>query len=220
MTTEINNIIQSTVEYKNFGFNALTISAIATIIFSLLQGYGIWKQSQEIWRKESGEAIAATFFFYNFFFFVIFLIYGLEEKSLAITLNGALSFFYLPILLGLKKFKGFTRGEIISAILMLPIIPAIIICPEKNLVLFVFSSISVIVIVKQFKEIMKDRDLGALSTKYIWMFLVTSIFWFIYYVTTKKWLLEIPCAIGTLLYGLVLILDKKFRFEKAKGLSN
>ena len=112
------DLFKRTVEYKEFGFNALTISASATIIFSLLQAYGIFGQSQKIWRNKSGEALSGTFFFYNFFYFLIFFIYGISEKSVAMSFNGALCFLYIPILIGLKKYKGFTKIEKITASLM------------------------------------------------------------------------------------------------------
>ena len=211
---EIISIIEETLEYKNLGLNALTISAIATILFTLLQSYGILKQGKEIRQKKSGESITPIFFVYNFFYFFIFFIYGLYENSIAMTLNGALSFLYLPILAGLKKYKGFSKKEIFLSLIMFLIVPAMFIYPERNHLLFFFSGISIIVVLKQFRELLKEGTFGALSIKYIWMFFVTSIFWCIYFAATEKWLLEIPCIIGTSLYAFVLILEKKLRTRK------
>lgn len=204
-------LFRNTLEYKDFGFNALTVSAIGTILFSLLQGYGILGQSHKIWRAKSGEAISSTFFFYNFFYFLIFLIYGIDEKSVAMSFNGALCFLYIPILVGLRKFKGFTKTEIISALLMFLIVPAMLFYQQKHQLLFLFSLVAIIAIVNQFKEIFRSGKFGILSIKYVWMFFVTSIFWCIYYAATKNWLLEIPCVTGTVLYSLVLILEKTKR---------
>ncbi|MFZ4632381.1 MAG: hypothetical protein ACOYL8_04255 [Patescibacteria group bacterium] len=214
MKAEIIEIFKNVVEYKNFGLNALTISAIATILFSILQAYGILKQNQAIREKESGESISTLFFFYNFFYFFIFFIYGISEKSLAMSINGALSFLYIPILSALRRFKGFTKGEVITALLMSLVVPAVIIYEEKHQLLFLFSCFSVVAIVKQFKEISKEVGFGALSVKYIWMFFITSIFWCIYFAATNNWLLEIPCVIGTTLYAAALILEKTWREQE------
>ena len=59
-------ILEKTIEYKNFGLNALTISAIATIIFSLISGYGVGRQAWKIWSEKSGKSVSPIFFAYNF----------------------------------------------------------------------------------------------------------------------------------------------------------
>ncbi len=207
----IKNTVEGTVEGKEFGWNTITIVALATIFFSFLQGYGIIRQSKEIWRRESGESITPAFFFYNFIYFLTFFVYGIEEKYIAITFNGALCFFYIPILLGLKKFKKFSRLDKILILSMTPMIPLIFIYPDKSHLLFAFSLISLVVIILQFKVILETRKFGAFSVQYLWMFFITSVFWSIYYMATKNWLLEIPCVAGVSLYCLVLILEKKWR---------
>jgi uncharacterized protein with PQ loop repeat len=205
---KIFELFKNAIEYKEFGLNALTISASATILFSLLQGYGILGQSNKIWKTKSGEALSGTFFFYNFFYFLIFLIYGINQKSIAMSFNGALCFLYIPILIGLRKYKGFSKGEKITAGFMSLIVPAMILYSQKHQLLFLFSLIAIVAIVNQFKEIFKTGDFGALSRKYIWMFFITSIFWSIYFAATENWLLEIPCVTGTVLYCLALIFEK------------
>lgn len=207
-------IIKKTIEYQEFGLNALTISAVATILFTFLQAYGICKQAKEIRDKESGEAIASVFFFYNFFYFFIFFVFGIMENSLAIVINGALCFFYLPILYGLKKYKKFSKKDITLIILMLIASSSVFFYPHKDQILFSFSFISLFVIAKQFKEFIKEKSLGAFSLKYLQMFFITSIFWCIYFAATGQWLLEITCVIGTMLYALILILQRKWKLEE------
>lgn len=207
-------LIQKTIEYREFGLNALTTSAVATILFTFLQAYGICKQAKEIKEKKSGEAITSIFFFYNFFYFFIFFVFGIIENSLAIIINGTLCFFYLPILFGLKKYKKFSKLDIILIFLMLIASSSIFFYPHKEQILFAFSFISLFVIIKQFREFIRERSLGAFSLKYLQMFFITSIFWCIYFAATGQWLLEITCVIGTLLYALVLIIQKKWTIEK------
>lgn len=207
-------ILKNTVEYKEFGFNTLTVAAIMTILFSFLQAYGIYKQGKEIWQKKSGEAIASVFFFYNFFYFFIFLIFGLMENKLAVIINGSLCFFYIPVLLGLKKYKKFSSLDRLMIILMLIASSSIFFYPRKDQLLFAFSLISLIVIIKQFREFIKERQLGAFSKKYLQMFFVTGIFWCIYFAAIGQWLLEITCVIGTILYALILILQRRWEMEE------
>jgi len=210
-------IIRNTVEYKNFGLNVLTISAIATIMFSFVKGYGIVKQGNEIWKKKSGESVSPIFFFYNLFFFSIFFIYGIEEKSLAIICNGSLFLFYIPILIGLKKYKGFSSREIFGAMIMSLVIPAVFFF-DKRQVVFTFSLIAVVAVIAQTKEIWKTKNFGAFSLKYLQTFFITSIFWSVYYTVTKNWLLLTLNIAETTALGIALILEKKWR--KPKRLSN
>src|SRR5680860_14422 len=98
--------------------HALTISTGTIIILSFIKGFGIIKQGIDIWKKKSGKSVSPIFFFYNFFYFLIFLLYGLEGKDTAFIVNGSLSFLYLPILLGLKKYHVFFKKEIYFIALM------------------------------------------------------------------------------------------------------
>jgi len=214
---DIINIFQNTVEYKNFGLNWLTASAIATIIFSFVKGYGIAKQKKEIWKNKTGESVSPIFFFYNLFFFSIFFLYGVEEKSIAITCNGSLFLFYIPILIGLKKYKGFSLREIFGAIIMSLVIPAVFFF-DKRQVVFAFSLVAVMAIAAQFREIWKTKSFGAFRLEYMQTFFVTSIFWDVYYAMTKNWQLLALNIAETIAFGIALILEKKWR--KPKRLSN
>lgn len=200
----------STVEYQNFGLNLFTISAFATIFFSLVKGYGITQQGVKIWRKKSGKNLSPIFFFYNFFYFLIFLFYGIEEKSLAITSNGLLSFFYLPVLFGLKKYRGFSKKELVLVIIMSLVIPLSFLF-NKNQIIFIFSIVAIVAFFSQFREIWLTKDFGALSVSYLKTFLVATIFWGIYYFFTKNYLLSILNDVELIIIGLALILEKKWR---------
>lgn len=205
--------IIKTIEYQNFGFNALTIAAGATIIFSLIKGYGIISQGLKIWKNKSGENVSAIFFFYNFFFFLLFLNYGIEEKSLAITVSGALSILYLPILFGLKKYRGFSKKEIYFAILMSFIFLLSFLFDKSHMIL-VFSIIATMAIFSQIKEIWKEKKFGAFSVRYLQTFLAATLFWGIYYVMTQNWLLSILNAVEIVLFTTALILEKRWREKK------
>lgn len=214
---EFISIFQDTVEYKNFGPNFLTGSAIATIIFSFVKGYGITRQGMDIWKEKSGESISPIFFFYNLFFFFIFFIYGIEgndaeEKSIAITCNGSLFLFYIPILIGLKKYRGFSLKEIFAAIIMSLVIPAVFFF-DKRQVVFAFSILAVVAVTAQFKEIWKTKKFGAFSLEYMQTFFVTSIFWDVYYAVTKNWLLLTLNIAETIAFGIALILERKWRIK-------
>jgi len=208
-------ILQKMVEFQNFGLNALTISAAVTIFFSLVKGYGVFRQGKEVWEKRSGENVSPIFFSYNFLYFLIFLVFGLQEMSLAIIANGSLCLFYLPILVGLKKFRGFSKKELGMITLMSLVIPAIFLF-EKERVVFAFSICGGIAIFIQGKEIIKERSFGAFSIRYLQTFFAASLFWGIYYACTNNYWLGFLNGCEVIILGIALALERHWRRQKAK----
>ena len=206
-------ILEKTIEYKNFGLNALTISAIATIIFSLISGYGVGRQAWKIWSEKSGKSVSPIFFAYNFFYFLIFFVYGFEEKSLAIIISGSLCLLYLPILFGLKKFRGFTFSDITMMLAMATVIPLLFFF-DKEKIVSLFSLAAVIAIISQIKEIWKKKDFGAFSIVYLYTLLINSVFWCIYYTATKSWFLDSLSIAEGLFISASLIINRKWKKRK------
>lgn len=203
-------MIRATEELQNFGLLVLNMSSTATIILSFIKGYGVTKQGIDIWKKKSGEKVSPIFFFYNFFYFLLFLTYGIEERRLAIIVNGSLCLLYIPILLGIRKYRGFSEKEIYFIGLMSLIIP-ISFFFDREQIIFIFSITAIIAVFSQVKEIWKEKKFGALSVHYLRTFFVATIFWGFYFLVTKKWLLEALNAVEMMALVTALILEKKWR---------
>ena len=157
-------------EYKNFGFNVLTVSAIATILFATLEGWAVVKQKQKILLNESGKSIANIMFILLTFVFISFIIYGIEIKSLVLIFNGILFLFYFSIIKGLYKYKGFSRLDkfvflncVFGILLMLVLKEK----TEKELLFFLFISASLIASVWQPLELWKEKDPGSVEIKLV-----------------------------------------------------
>lgn len=208
-------ILEKMVEVQNFGFNALTISAAATIFFSLIKGYGVVKQGKAIWKERSGENVSPIFFSYNLLFFLIFLIFGFQERSLAIIVNGSLCLLYLPILIGLKKFRGFSRKEFGAMALLTIVVPAVFLF-EKEQVVFAFSVCGGLAIFIQGKEIITKKSFGNFSRHYLQTFFIASLFWGGYYACTKKYWLGFLNGAEVLILGSALFLEWFWRRQKTK----
>lgn len=200
------------IDFANATFlrQALTISTGATIIISLIKACGIAKQGIDIWKKKSGEKISPIFFFYNFFYFFVFLLYGIEEKDVALTVNGLLSFVYIPILIGLKKYHTFSEKESYFIEMMSLIIPASFFF-DKDKIILVFSVAAAIAIFDQAKKILKEKDFGNLSVRYLQTFLVATILWEFYYLITTNWILGALNIAEIIILITALILERKWR---------
>ena len=100
------------VELRNFGWNAVTISFVATLLFSLWAAWGLYDQVKKIWGSRSGEAVSNIWFICATALFGATIIYGVSTRSIAVTFSGlARGPLHVPILIGLAKFKDFTKRE-------------------------------------------------------------------------------------------------------------
>ena len=213
-------LLKSTVEYQNWGYNALTFSAIGTFLFTFLQMWSFGQQNKRIWSSRSGEAVSVPMFSYWLFYWTAFLIYGVFGKSIAIVFNSLMFLTTIPILLGLYKFKGFVRREKILFGIFSLIPVAMFYCPQaqKPALLLALLMGVLFSIALQPYEIWQKKSAGSVEPKLLVVFAVTAVFWFAYGIITKDIPLMIfnPLAIVVLL--ITLGLWRKYRkHEKGEG---
>ena len=201
-------ILKSTVEYQNWGYNALTFSAIGTFFFTILQMWSFGQQSKLIWASCSGESVSVKMFSYWFFYWMSFSVYGVAGKSIAIVFNGLMFLATAPILLGLYKFKGFVRQEKILfwIFALIPLVMYYCPKPQKPTLLLILLMGVLFSIILQPYEIWQKKNAGKVEPKLLAIFAVTAVFWFAYGIVIKDIPLMIfnPLAIVVLLVTLGL----------------
>lgn len=114
-----------TVEYRNFGWNLATISAATVFVVTFPEIWGIIKQNETIWKDKKGDSVSNIMFSYTLSFFLVGAIYGWHLHSVSMVFNAALTgVVQIPILVGLLKFKGFTKKEVVlgCAFALMPLI--------------------------------------------------------------------------------------------------
>lgn len=207
--------LQGTVEYLNWGFNILTISAIATFFFSICQGWGIYKQSQLIQEETKGESVSVTLFSYWFFYFISFSIYGENQKSVAMLIN---SFLWIPCLLvlrGLVKYKKIKITEKIS-FLFFCLMPIFMFFTRNRDDLYSVYLFGILIFMSfQPFEIWQKNDSGAVSPQLLIAFFVTGVFWFFYALAIGNWPLMIFNPIACAIICVTFILWRKYRSQAA-----
>jgi len=215
------DFIKNSVEYQNFGSNLLPFSFLATIFLSLAQGYGIVAQFQKIRKNKAAGTIINIFFVYNCLFCLSFFGYGLLEHKLAFIFNGGLlGLLYIPVLVVLYKFKGFTKLDIVLSFAGLIIIPAMILAPNKEIVLTVSILLMLPTVAWQFIEFLRTKSLGELSLAYVTAFFINSVFWLIYSLAIHNLTMILLNAGTSTLYAVVIVLSIKFDFERKKIMEN
>jgi uncharacterized protein with PQ loop repeat len=207
--------LKEAVEYVNWGWNALTISAMATFFFSVLQGWGMLKQSQMIGKKTKGESVSVVLYSYWFFYFVSFSIYGANQRSLAMLAN---SFLWVPCLLvlcRLMKFKKIKKIEELTFLFFCFMPMAMNLYPDKDRLFMVYLFGILIFMSFQPFEIWQKKDGGAVSPQLLATFFATGVFWFIYACYIGNWPLIIFNPLACLLIYVTFVLWRKYKPQTA-----
>jgi len=201
------------VEVQNWGFNPLIISSLITMIFTLLQGYGFVKQGQKIWKNKSVKSLSTPFFFLFFFYFIAFLFYGLSKNSLSMVFNGLLFITCIPIVVGIIKFKRLSFVEVISLFSTALVVPVMILTKYKDIFLFILLVISLILLLSQLLTMIKEKSRGSVEIKFIIVFLITAIFWFVYSSFLNNWPLQVFNFLASIVYVLIIYFYRKYKPE-------
>ena len=146
-------------EIKGFGWNALTFSFFATVVFAILGAWGQKDQMKCIWSEKS----------------------GIQKSSLALIIGGALRVpFLFGILLGLWRFKGFTlreRGVVVALALGLLYMPF---SSYRGVIFLIFTYLGVAATLLQAWEIWEKKSRGVVSIKMLVVYNTSVMFWVIY----------------------------------------
>jgi uncharacterized protein with PQ loop repeat len=199
-------------ELHNFGFNAVTIGFCGTIFFTLISVWGLYQQAKTIWLHQSGQSVSVFWFSYNIFLFNVGLVYGISLSSIALIFNGSLlGLMHLPILIGLGKYKGFTRLEKFSFLIYVILLALTIVLPYKGTLYLLFSFGNVFAQAMQPWEIVKQKNSGRVEVKLLIVYLTSTLFWVIYAFATRNLALEIICPIYLTILTATLVLWKKYK---------
>src|SRR3989339_375915 len=161
------------VEVQNFGFNAITISAIIIVIFS-------------------------------------YFVYGIFTKEAAIIINGLASLFVVPIVVGLWRFKGFSKIDFFVFLLCVLGFVVMLIFPFKKIMFLLFSFGSILALIAQLVEMHKTKAVGVIEIKLIRVYLVSTAVFVVYSIFVNDWPLLIISVLSFIL--LVIILLSYYRF--------
>lgn len=206
------NLILETIEYQNWGFNMATFSFFATLFFTVWQGISLFQQGATIRKKRSGESLSVIFFAYCGSYFFAFLIYGITKHSVAMTFNGLLGIPYIPILMGLHKYKGFTASDWMSVLIFPLMIPIVLILEESRRDLFILTGLFYILVPLVFQTwgMYKTKSVGAVEPKFLKAFMASGVFWFIYGLSGGGWIFVVFNPISITVLGTALFLYHRY----------
>lgn len=172
-------------EVTEWGFNAATIGFIGTVVFGILGLFSMWSQSRRIWRLKSGVSVPVSTFMYLSASFFSGVIYGIPSARAALVLHGATRVpLCLTILYGLKKFRGFTKLEIIFGAFLVLTLFVMSLSAHKELFFLGFMVGLVLLSMVQPWEIWKNKSSGAADPAMLWVFVCSTFVWILYWWAT------------------------------------
>lgn len=199
-------------ELQTLGWNVLTFGFIGTLVFALVEAWGLWKQNKEIWRQKSGQSLSVTWVMYGAFLLMAGALYGTSIGSIALMAAGTLiGLMHLPVLVGLYKFKGYTRWNHALLISLFVALWFMRESPHQDWFFLAFSFGSIASSVMQPYEIWRNKDAGVVAIQFVLAFLASTVFWVIYAFAIGDWVLMIISPAYLVILTATLCLWAKYR---------
>ncbi len=210
-----------TVEVRQWGLNSIIVSAFATAVFTLLEGWGLWQQARTIRTRRSGESVSVTWFSFCQFVFPAYALYGMHVRGLAVIFDGTIqALMTLPVMIGLLRFKPLTRREKWQLPIFALMVPAMAFLPWKNTVFLVMTTGFILSSAQQPLELWKRRKTGAVDPKLLAVMLLTMGFWAVYAFCIRAWALMITTGLNGGLIAMAIALWFKFRAAERPNASS
>lgn len=202
----------NSVEVKGWGFNLLSLSTLGIVFFGCLEAWALFNQNKGIWSKRSGDSISVSLFTYLASYFAASIVYGVSINSLSVVLNCAiLVLFYIPIILGLWKFKKWTAFDIWASLGYLLMVPLIAFLPWTEVLYLIFSFGTIYSMATQPYELWKKKDVGVLDIRLVGVYFASCCFWTVYAFTADALALKILNPPILILLALTWWLWRKYR---------
>ncbi len=192
------------------------ISSYGIIFFIFFGSVALGIQGWKIWKNKSGDSVSATWVFIFFFMFITYPIFGVKESNSLLAWQGVFRIaFYIPILYGLYKFKGFTKKELLLVRLLFIMIFIMIEFPRTGE--FVFSMINFFAVLGVFAQgelIRKEKSAGMVSPVLLFAYAVNVVVWIWYSYEIDDWLVFANSALFLFSYGYTIALWMRFRHKR------
>jgi uncharacterized protein with PQ loop repeat len=199
-------------ELDSLGWNPKTISSIGTVVFGILGSYGLIMQALKIWRGKSALSVSTPWSLIFTFMFAAYLIRGLDMNSAVMIAQGALRvIFYLPVIIGILWFKGFSRSEWALTVTFIMLMTVMIVVPKVHGEIFIFAGILGIAgVTLQGMTIWKNKTAGAVSLNLLVIYTLSIIFWIWYAYQFQDVVLLVTSVLFLAAYFFTLIMWMKY----------
>lgn len=210
----LSQIIGSTVEFQGWGFNALTISFCVSLVLTAIAGWGLLQQNKTIWQDKTARAVSVIWLSYYCVLQLVIFVYGFVIHSAALAVNGLLALLYIPILVGLWKFKGFTNVEKFSVTAFIAALAAMVLLPYKPAFFFAFAVGGLVSAITQPIEMWRKKSAEGLDIRLIGTILLGNVVWLVYGLAVQDIVLISINLIAFFIFGTTTLLWWQYREAK------
>lgn len=200
-------------EWVRFDWAPEAISFYGIAFFILFGSVALFIQGRKIWKHESGLSVSTTWTFNFFFFFVASVIIGVERQNALLSAQGIFRVvFYLPIIWGLSRFKGFTRQEVVLARTLFLMIFIMIEYPRTGEMIYATINLfGVLGVFAQGLLIRKEKSAGVVSAILLFAYAANATLWVWYMHAINDQFLFLNSTLFLLAYVYTITTWLKFR---------
>ena len=182
------------------------------ILFGVIGTWGLWKQRNKIVHNRSGHSVSKLAFLYMTFHFGAMTVYGSSILDIPLVINGLLRFlFHLPILVGLEKYRGFTKKERGIAWGLAALLVLMIVVSFKQEFFLVENFGAIFIAMAQPLEIWREKNSGVVEIRLVLIYLGTAFTWIFYGLLINDWVVWLTSAGFFFVWVATVGLWKKYR---------
>lgn len=207
-------ILKKTVEFQNIGWNAISLSFVATTLLSALQIIAAWQQNKLIKKRRSSKSWTVTMFAYLCFYCLTFIFYGAHRNSLALVFSGIPGLFYIPIIINVWKYKQISKTDIMASFILFLFLPFMIWSEQKGLVHLLMFAIGAMSMLLQAYKMIKNNNYGDVDPLFLFSFFISSLFWFIYALAIKDQAVQASSGLSAVFVTIMSVLYYNWRKKR------
>lgn len=195
-----------------------TVSFYGIVFFIFFGSVALFFQGREIWKTRTALSISAVWTFIFFFMFLTYPVIGVQRQNALLVTQGVCRIaFYIPILWGLWKFRGFTRGEIILARLLFLSAFLMVEYPSTGEVIYTLVNfLGVFGVAAQGVLLKKEGRTGVVSPVLLAAYITNSTLWTWYTYEIKDPFLFANSTLFLAAYVYTVFVWTKIRFRELR----
>jgi len=186
------NFVINAIELQNWGLNAPTLIFIIIIGLTILQAYGLNRQSRKIRQYKKATAVSLPLFTYLSSLFTSLFIYGIYKDSLILCCQGLLAMPCGCIAFAIWIHKKMSNWNWLCFFIPLVMLLAVLTTRDKDSLMLTLLIGGLVALTIQFIETISKKDRGQIQPLFIFTFLLPYIFIaFLYGIVTENWIIEL-----------------------------
>lgn len=192
------------------------ISSYGIIFFIAFGSVALFIQGWKIWKNKSGASVSVKWTLIFFFMFLTYPIIGVERSNHLMLWQGVFRvLFYVPILIGLLRFKEFTRKE--TGLVKILFIMIFLMVEYPSAGEFIYTAINFLGVggvLAQGWLIKREGKTGVVSATLLFAYATNAMLWIWYNYEIGDFFLFVNAILFLTAYMYTIVVWIKFRLKE------